>query len=151
LSLFRRSEREGLSGEVTGNISPARPPFRCISFQLDDCNHLQDRTPQVCFHVEPGWFLVNTSSVLALPSKQIPTLRIICSCFQLFLLSYRHRELFAVSWKQQGLSLVRQVLCHLSHTLSPFCFSHFSGKISHFLPGLAWTLIFLLILPAQLG
>jgi hypothetical protein len=37
----------------------------------------------------------------------------------------------------QVLSLAREVLCHLSHTLSPFNFSFFSDRVSHFGP---WSL-----------
>jgi hypothetical protein len=33
-----------------------------------------------------------------------------------------------------SLMLARQVLCHLNHTLSLFCFSYFSGSVLYFLP-----------------
>jgi hypothetical protein len=38
---------------------------------------------------------------------------------------------------QFGLALARQVLYHLSHSLSPFCFSYFSDRIFHFCLGSA--------------
>jgi hypothetical protein len=49
-----------------------------------------------------------------------------------------------VVWTQ-GLPLGRQVIYHLSHVPSPFCFSYFSGRVLHFLPWLAWTTVFLLM------
>jgi hypothetical protein len=32
----------------------------------------------------------------------------------------------------QGLEFAKQVLCHLSHALNPFCFSYFSNMALHF-------------------
>jgi hypothetical protein len=37
----------------------------------------------------------------------------------------------------QGLALARQVLSHLSYSPSPFCFSYFLDRLSHFCLGLA--------------
>jgi hypothetical protein len=37
----------------------------------------------------------------------------------------------------QGLAFVWQVLFHLSHAPSSFCFNYFSDRVPHFFPGLA--------------
>jgi hypothetical protein len=50
-----------------------------------------------------------------------------------------------------GLELARQVLYHLSHTPTPFCFSYFSNKVSHLCPQQAWAAILLFMLPAVAG
>jgi hypothetical protein len=48
----------------------------------------------------------------------------------------------------QGLALARQVLYHLSHAPSPFCFGYFWDKFSHFM---LWTRTLPFMLPIQLG
>jgi hypothetical protein len=43
----------------------------------------------------------------------------------------------------QGLAFARQTFYHLSHAPSPFCFSYFSDRVSHFCPGPAWATFYL--------
>jgi hypothetical protein len=49
-----------------------------------------------------------------------------------------------------GFVVARLVLYHISHTSSPLCSGYFEDRVSFF-PGLAWTVIFLFMLPPVAG
>jgi hypothetical protein len=57
--------------------------------------------------------------------------------------------LFLAVWGTQGLTLARQVLYHLSHAASPFCFFYF--WVSPFMPGQVWMAVLLFMLPTITG
>jgi hypothetical protein len=58
-------------------------------------------------------------------------------CFDPFILFFP--SLFSFFGSTQGLLLAGQVLSHLNHDASPFCFRYFFKQVLTFMPGLPWT------------
>jgi hypothetical protein len=84
--------------------------------------------------------LVSLLSWTELSGSPCPSIHVLMSLLHIFYLG-RVFFSFPFLWQYQGLNLgpwlARQMLYHLNHTFCSLCFSYFSGRVSHFLPGLA--------------
>jgi hypothetical protein len=94
-------------------------------------------SPRAATDTNRNYILSNMLLDLLVYSHQIRSLNrvyiLLCVCVVVF------------RFDLKGLVLARQVLYHLSHSPSPFCFSYFLNRVI-FITRLAWTVILFVLL-----